>query len=233
MVIRARKRIQAGKEIFIPYWDPAMPYQNRTKILSKHLPDGGCHCELCLADKRDEPDFYKRMQLLTNINLEGKLKKGPSSAFTEEIRIFTMSLHATYSLPRPLLRPDVTIPYFLIYEYLVLTRDYDRALRCLLLSLESAGIAIKRVESGKFSVGKIQIIEGPLDSSGRTIMMMLEIARFFKVLSKPELGNSWACAAFDAENIASGGGRALFFAKYKNALSELPDGMEEFMRKQK
>lgn len=236
MVVRARRSIPAGGEIFIAYQSPKASYPERTKNLSKHFPSygDGCQCELCLADRRDQNQLPRRLRLLEELVAMGKLMERPLPANTRQIESWFSSLQATYTSPRPLLRADRIISCILLSLYHRCAQNYEKSSHYLVLSLEYRGIALvpsprKGVEGGKFSPANIVVVEGPVDDDD-AIETILQLVSDYRRVFMTEEANAWARAAFDLGNIRHGGGKAMFFARYQKLLEQQPLNLLEFMR---
>lgn len=234
MIIRSRKMIRAGEEIYISYGNPESPYQERQKALSKHFQ---CDCELCVADATEEKWRQERDKSLEGQNMIKilEMQKQPSPVNTKRIEGWFSSLQATYTSPRPSLRRDLIEPSSTLGHY-YLTPDAEnpsKATGYLMLSLECRGIVFKWVKKGKFSPAKVEIVEGSFDHFGVAVIRIFSLIVIFLKLSWMEEANAWAGVAFDLENISSGGGKALFFARYQKDLEQRPLNMLEFMQNHK
>lgn len=238
MVVRARTPIKAGEEIYISYQIYELPYETRQKKLSTHFPSGSCQCQLCVEDEADGlQNRRKRLQLLEQRSSMFELLQTSSPLSARKLESWFSSLEATYSKPRPLLRSELFLPSTIMSLAYDRTGNVEKYLHYSMIALESQGIQLAQVprkkgKSGKFSMPKVFILEGALAYSQSAVLLILRIVEMFMRRGRREEAHAWACAAFDLESIASGGGKPFFFTKYQKAFAQVGEGVEKLMKQQ-
>lgn len=236
MVLRARADIPRGAEVFLPYGSGQG--EEGKRALSKHFAKG-CDCELCTLDKLDGVVKVRQRERLVREQYD-KLKALVRTAVVEKERIvpstlrlveaYISALESTYLPSRGPLRPNLEAAYHLLAELLTASfdpKDLDKAVETQLKAIEAQGGVVERIyPAAGSSRGRRQPVEivpraAPVGDSVFAVMGMLTNAGRCKMAGRRAEGVLWAKAAVAMEDLASGGGREFFDARYEDVLSSM------------
>lgn len=224
MIIRARKPISKGSEIFLAYTSPSSKFEKREILLANHL-EKGCKCELCQIDSKDgSAKRLKRYQTHSQLEPMHQLAtNGPiASSTVRRLQNYVTNCEAAYAgTPFSL--------QFLMYDayhsmstyYLRHDAGLEKGLEYSLKAINCIGAKIDRI-NGLKGVYELKICELGYGDSIVIVMLLISIASLLKVqYDKDQEGRVWLQAAIEVESMHHGGGRDLFLMRYEKVLKTL------------
>ncbi|BGP18687.1 hypothetical protein JCM10213v2_006753 [Rhodosporidiobolus nylandii] len=182
IIVRARKHIPNGDEVFIPYVSVEASENNRQKVLAAHFSKEGCPCGLCTLDRLDGASkVAAREPLLQKIRNIHRSTTGGKVDFSSvairsqkrELSAIIEKLEKTYSPSRSsLVRPEMAEAFHALAEVCDLNSASGRKEANVLdlKALAASGAVVKEMK------GKVDVLKGPLGSGAMATPLLLCIA---------------------------------------------------------
>ncbi|KAK4699676.1 hypothetical protein P7C70_g6581, partial [Phenoliferia sp. Uapishka_3] len=216
IIIRSRKAIPAGTEIFIEYSSAIEP--DRQKQVSKHIPDG-CPCELCQAEEFDHSVIVMARESMAESapGLMDLVREGSVETWGETYGVIQRQLEnasATYRPDNPAhLKPALFALHLVLAEHL-LSYPTQKVPDNVADSVLSACTCVGAVLEVSFPPNVVDVVvkEAPYVYGSEVVAAMCLSAKAYREAGRKLEAAAWLKAAKRMRAVLSGGGDDLFVA---------------------